>query len=145
MAILTKTRGSQYPLTAVFEFTITDEMVGPTGFTKTFNETSAVLDVINLPQGAIIVGGDMTVLTVSNDSGTATISIGDPNIPAKYLAATNIKALARTALIITGYEIATGDNVRITMANQNGDATAGKVRITVSYIVKNRVNEVQTH
>ena len=145
MAILTKARGSQYPLTAVFEFTITDQMIGPTGFTKTFNETSTILDVINLPQGAIVVGGDMTVLTVSNDSGTATLAIGDPTTPTRYLSATNIKALARTALTITGYEGATGENIRITLANQNGDATTGKVRITVSYIVKNRVNEVQTH
>jgi hypothetical protein len=31
------------------------------------------------------------------------------------------------------------------LANTDGDATAGKVRLNVQYIVKNRANESQTH
>lgn len=143
MAKLKFTRSAQYTLQTEFIFNLTDTMVDTSGNTTAFKATAGVFDVIKLPPNAVVVGGDMTVETVSNESGTATIKIGDSSTDNRYLAATTIKTAARTALTLTGYR-GTGQDIRITLANQNGDATAGKVSVRVAYIVSGRANEVQT-
>jgi hypothetical protein len=142
MAVLKATRGAQYPLMAEFKFTITDTMLDIAGVSKAFSAVAPVMDVIKLPDNAVVVGGDMTVETVSNETGTATIAVGDSDSATRYLAATSIKAAARTALTLTGYR-GTGQNLRITLANQNGNATAGVVSVRVMYIIKDRQNEAQ--
>lgn len=139
------TRDAQYPLVASFEFDITDTMVNASGVEIPFLTDAGVFDAINLPQGSTVIGGAITVVTVSNETGTATLAVGDSATAARYLAATNIKAAVRTALVPTGFRNANGLPIRITLANQNGDATAGTVRIEVQYIIKDRANETQTH
>jgi hypothetical protein len=42
----------------------------------------------------------------------------------------------------TGYR-GVGEDLRITLANTNGDATAGKVSVRATYMVTGRANEVQ--
>lgn len=145
MATLIKNRGLQYPLEALFEFDIAsgDVMVATNGVSQTFKATAGVFDVVALPVNSQVIGGDLTVEVVSNDSSTATLSVGDSGSATRYLGATNIKALARTALVPTGFMNSSGLDIRITLANAAGDATTGKVRLRVSYIVKNRQNETQ--
>lgn len=137
------TRTAQYPLVAEFTFDIAagDAMKDVNGVSKSF-AIGGVFDVINLPGNAVVIGGDLTVETASNDSGTATIAVGDSGSATRYLAATNFKAAARTALNLTGYRGA-GENIRLTIANQNGNATAGKATVRVMYTIQGRANEVQ--
>lgn len=142
MSLLRKTRGAQWPLLAEFKFNITDTMAMTDGVTKAFSVAAPVADVIPLPPNAVVVGGDMTVEAVSDETGTATIAVGDSASATRYLAATNLKAAARTALTLTGFRGA-GEDIRITLANQNGNATAGRVSLRVLYIVENKHNEVQ--
>jgi hypothetical protein len=142
MALLRKTRGAQWPLLAEFTFTITDTMAMTDGVTKAFSVAAPVADVIPLPPNAVVIGGDMTVEAVSDETGTATIAVGDSASATRYLAATNLKAAARTALTLTGFRGA-GEDIRITLANQNGNATAGRVSLRVLYVVQNKHNEVQ--
>jgi hypothetical protein len=143
MTALKKTRSAQYPLTAEFTFNLTDTFVMTDATSKAFTVAAPVADVICLPPNAVVVGGDMTVETIANDSGTATIAVGDSASATRYLGATTIKTAARTALVPTGFRGA-GEDIRITLANQNGDGTAGKVTVRVSYILTGRANEVQT-
>lgn len=145
MATLIKNRGLQYPLEALFEFDIAsgDVMVATNGVSQTFKATAGVFDVVALPVNSQVIDGDLTVEVVSNDSSTATLSVGDSGSATRYLGATNIKALAHTALVPTGFMNSSGLDIRITLANAAGDATTGKVRLRVSYIVKNRQNETQ--
>lgn len=147
MATLIKNRGLQYPLEALFEFDIAsgDVMVATNGVSQTFKATTGVFDVVALPVNSQVIGGDLTVETVSNDSGTATLSVGDSGSATRYLGATSIKSAARTALVPTGFMNSSGLDIRITLANATGDATTGKVRLRVSYIVKNRQNETQVY
>lgn len=144
MSKKTTTRGAEYILSASFEFNIADTMVDVNGVEKSFADTAGVFEAINLPQGSQVVGGDLTVITASDETGTATLAVGDVDSATRYAAATNIKAAARTALTLTGYQNLAGENVRITLANANGNAAAGKVKLTVQYI-SGKVNEVQTH
>lgn len=142
MALLKPNRTAQYALHAEFIFNITDTMVQTDGTTKAFNAVAPVVEPIALPPNAVVVGGDMTVETISDETGTATIAIGDSASATRYLAATTLKTAARTALTLTGYR-GLGENLRITIANQNGNATVGKVSIRVNYIVSGRASEVQ--
>lgn len=142
MALVKPTRSAQWPLTAYFDINVgTDSIVDVNGVTKNFKDTAPVFEPINLPQGAVVVGGQMIVTTVSDDTGTATIAVGDSASANRYLAATTIKSLGATALTVTGYEPA-GLNIRVTLANANGNATAGKVRLVVQFIITGRANEV---
>jgi len=142
MAKLLKNRGLQYALSAEFTLNVTDTMVMTDGVEKLFSVAAPVADIIGLPPNAVVVGGDVTVETVSNDTGTATIAVGDSASASRYLAATSIKTAGRTALVPTGYR-GSGEDIRITLANQNGNATAGTVTVRVQYVVTGRTNEVQ--
>ena len=68
--------------------------------------------------------------------------MGDKNSASRYLGATSIKATGRTPLVPTGYR-GVGEDIRITLANQNGDAGAGVYSIRVHYMVSGRTTEVQ--
>lgn len=142
MALQKPTRSAQWPLVAYFDIDIAnDSIVDIAGVTKNFKDVAPVFEPINLPQGAIIVGGQVTVTVVSNDSTTATIAVGDSASANRYLTATTTKTLGSTALTVTGYEPA-GLNLRVTLANGTGNATTGVVRVTVFFIIKSRANEV---
>lgn len=141
MAVLKATRGAQYPLNARFKFNIADTMLNTSAVSTAFKAASGtVFDVINLPNNAIITGGSIHVTTVSNDSSTATMSVGDSGSATRYLGATSIKSAARTAIVPTGY-LGAGEQIRITLANATGDATTGDVEVEIMFIIQDRMNE----
>lgn len=144
MAKLNKNRGLQYALHAEFTFNLTDTFTMTDGTVRAFGAAGAatIADVVALPPNAVVIGGDLTVETVSNDSSTSTVSVGDSGSATRYLGATNLKSAARTALVPTGFRGA-GEDIRLTFANAGGDATAGTVTLRVTYIVSGRVNETQ--
>lgn len=144
MATLKKTRAGQKPVVAEFTFDIAnaDDMKNTSGVVTAFKAAAGTAyDVIPIPKGSRVIGGEIVVKTVSNDGSTATLSVGDSGSAARYLAATNIKAAARTAFTPTGY-VSTGEDLRITLANATGNATTGKVTVSVQYIKEGREDEV---
>lgn len=141
MALVKATRSNTNLKKAEFIVNIAaDTMATTGGVTQSFKTAAGIYDVINMPPGAIVVGGDITVETVSNDTGTATMAVGDASSATRYLGATSIKTAARTVLVPTGYR-STGENIRITLANANGDATTGKVTVRVTYYQSGRADE----
>ncbi len=145
MAKLIASRGAQYPLVAEFTFNFDDTMVDVNGVLKDFKTVgSTVVDAINLPTGAIVIGGEVVTETAVTGSTAYNVSVGDADNATRYLSATDRLSAGRTALVPTGY-VSNGGNIRITVAPTVADATAGKVTVRVEYIVRNRVNEVQTH
>jgi hypothetical protein len=144
MALLLKNRGLQYPLMAEFTFSVGDTMMATDGAVRTFGGTGAtVFDALNLPNNAVVVGGEVVVEVASNDAGaTATIKVGDSGSATRYLGTTTIKTAGRTPLVPTGYR-GSGEEIRLTLANANGDATAGTVTVRVLYTITGRVMEVQ--
>ena len=145
MAKLIATRGSQWPMVASFEASFGDTMKATDGVEKALFTTGGVFDVIQMPQGAEVIGGELVVDVASDDTGTATVSIGDATLATRYGTTRNLKATARIALDLTGFVNTLGENLRLTIANAEADATAGKFRVNVMYVIKDRVNEVQTH
>lgn len=149
MATIKKTPGAQTVLAADFQFGYTTG--GSDGTSDSILNTSAAVtsvaaaagttfDVINIPAGAQIVGGDLNVITAVATTATATASIGDSGSPTRYLGATNLKAQARTALVPTGY-ISQGEPLRVTIANADGTGTLGKVKVTILFTLTGRVTE----
>lgn len=145
MAKRIATRGSQYPLTAEFTFLFDDTMVDTAGALKDFKTVgSTVVDVINLPTGAIVVGGEVVTETAVGGATAYNISVGDSASTTRYLGVTDRVAAGRTALVPTGY-VGLGEQIRLTVTPTVAPASAGKVTVRVEYIVRNRVNETQTH
>jgi len=145
MTKLIAARGAQYPLVAEFTFKFDDTMVDITGALKDFKTVgSTVVDAINLPPNAIVVGGEVVTETAVTGSTAYNVSVGDSGSATRYLSATDRVAAGRTALVPTGY-VGNGERIRVTVAPTVAAATAGKVTVRVQYIVRNRVNEAQTH
>ena len=128
-------RGGQYPITAENASGADDnfKVVG-----------SHVFDAILLPTNAIVVGGEVVTETAVSGSTAYNVSVGDSGSATRYLGVTDKVAAGRTALVPTGF-VGGGEQVRVTVAPTVADATAGKITVRVSYIIRNRVNDVQTH
>jgi len=142
MATVKKSVTAQTVLEADFTFNIAaDAMLNTAGALTNFKATAGVFDVMTLPPSHQVLGGDFTVTTVSNDSGTATMSVGDDGLATRYLTTANLKALARTALTVTGFQSTISRPIRATIANQNGDATTGVAKLTVQFIIDGRAKE----
>lgn len=95
-------------------------------------------DAIELPPGAIVVGGDITVDTAFN-STTNTITVGDVTTANRYANAVDLKTAARTALTVTGFTTTPTERfVRANLAYTGAAPTAGSVRIRVDFVVKGR-------
>ena len=113
---------------------------------------SAVIDIIGatntstigiIPANSQIVDVILNVTTVANDSGTATVQVGNAGDTDEYLPATNVKALATTRGTIQteGTDIGASDQtVTATFTAANGDGTTGAATVTVLYIQNNNLS-----
>ena len=145
MAKLKASRGAQWPLVAEFTFNFDDTMVDTAGVLKDFKTVgSTVVDAINLPADAIVIGGEVVTETAVTGSTAYNVSVGDSGSATRYLSATDRVSAGRTALVPTGY-VGTGEQIRVTVAPTVAAATAGKVTVRVQYVIRNRVTETQTH
>lgn len=145
MAKIFTTRGAQPIMTAEFVFGPGDTMRDINGVEKTFGAVFAdggTFDAINLPNGAIVLGGSLIVETAGAGPTVYTVTVGTAANATQYLAATDLKASARTPLVGLGLASYDGKNVRITIASTVANATAGKFRLRVDYAIENRITEV---
>lgn len=145
MAALKATRSSQWSQVGSFTFDISlgDTLANTAGTVVAIGAVAGAqaFDAIKLPKGARVTGGQITVVTVGNDSGAQTMSVGDSGSATRYLGATSIKSAARTALVPTGYT-GTGEDIRLTFSNNTGDATTGKVVVDVIYVIDGKADNV---
>lgn len=142
MAKLNAARASQNLQYAEFTFSFDDTIVDIAGVTKDFKTVgSTVADVINLPNGAVVVGGDVVTETAATGSTAYNVSVGDSANAARYLGVTDKTAVGRTALVPTGY-VGVGENIRITVSPTLAASTAGKVTVRVAFTTRGRSTEV---
>ena len=90
---------------------------------------------IDVPQGAIVVGGHINV----SDATTATVDIhiGDGGVTNRYADNIDGAATGKTALTITNYEYTVADTIDI-MIDTAAPAAAGQMELYVEYIVNGR-------
>lgn len=147
MAKLLATRGGQTALIAEFKFSFNDTMSDTSGVTKTFGSVfgdAGTFEVIPLPQGAVITGGELIVETQGVGPTAYTVSVGNSASATAYLTATSVLTADGTRTALTGLGLGSNDgkNVRITIASSVANATAGKVRVRVAYTIDGRVSEM---
>lgn len=96
--------------------------------------------IMQLPAGAIVVGGFVNVTTAFDSTTSDVLDIGDSVDDDEYTATpVNLQALGVTALTITGYKYtAQTDLLAEWTAGSTGTATAGSADVVVQYIVDGR-------
>ena len=146
MAQKLATRGGQYPITSEFTFDVAnDTMKNTSGVDDNFKVVgSHVFDTILLPNNATVVSGEVVTETAVSGSTAYNVSVGDSGSATRYLGVTDKVAAGRTALVPTGF-VGGCEQIRVTVAPTVADATAGKITVRVTYVIRNRMNETQTH
>ncbi len=149
MALKKASRTAQWPLGQEFTYAFNDTAVDAvTGAVKGFGTTIAenlVFDAINMPQGAVVCGGELIVEEQGVGPTAYTAKLGVAGDDACFLAASDLLAAANTRypLLLTK-QLAANDakNLRLTMASTVAAATAGKFRLRVMYTIDGKGNEV---
>lgn len=144
MALKIAARGAQPVMSMDFGFAFNDTMVDVNGLSKTFGSAfgTSVFEAINLPAGAVVVGGEVIVEVAGVGPTAYTLAVGTAGTPEAFLAATDLKAAGRTPLTGLGLQANDGKNVRITVAATVANATAGKARLRIEYVIDGRATEV---
>lgn len=115
--------GRQEKIAAVLTFKLADFVAGEDG-------------EIKLPEGAIVTSAGLAVSTaVAGDVGV-TLAVSGGGIT---LGATSCTAADYTAATVDGSKVAAGgETVAVTMAGNDGTATAGEASVIVEYVVQGR-------
>lgn len=159
------TRTVQWPLIAEFVFNYNDYAADSVSTVKkTFGSTTTladpaslvtgltgavadtlVLDVIPMPIGAVITGGEIIVETAYAGCTAATLKLGVAGGDLDKLtgdSTVDLMTVGRTALTLTSPLLASsGANLRATIAYTVANATAGKARIRVMYTIDGKQSE----
>lgn len=99
---------------------------------------------IQLPAGAVIVGGSAFVTTAFDAGTTATLTVGDADDKDRYTsAALDVSAEGAEALGPTGYAMPVEGDLLVTYASTGSAATEGELRLVIQYIVLGRTEFTQ--
>lgn len=93
---------------------------------------------IQLPQGAVVVGGYLKVTTATSASVTIALNDGTNT----YLTATSAAATGRTAITPTGAALTAQTDVNVVVAGAT-PVTAGEAEVVIEYFVKGRAEWTQ--
>lgn len=110
------------------------------GYADLADDTGVAEGAIQVPEGAIVIGGYVTVSEVFNSTTSDVMDVGDGVDPDRYSATPiSLTALGTTALDLTGYVYTAQDDIDVAWtAGATGTATTGAVEIVVEYIVATR-------
>ena len=107
----------------------------------TLSDDAAVAEAImQVPEGARVVGGHINVTEVFNSTTSDVLDIGDGVDDDRYTATPiDLTSTGATALDVTGYTYTAQDNIDVEWtAGSTGTATTGEATITILYIVSGR-------
>ncbi len=149
MTNLIAARTAQQVMQADFTFNFDDQMVPISGGTAIVGTTrvdfgktniiATVFELINLPAGSVVVGGELVTETAFDTASYAVI-VGDSAVANRYLATADRKGVARVALVPTGYH-GLGENIRVTITNADV-CTTGKMTLRVQYTTDGRATVI---
>lgn len=111
--------------------------------------TTRYYEVLALPVGAQVIGGDVHVEAAYVGPATAAVSLGNSGAGTLYANAVDVKTAARTALTVPvateTTNAAAGSDIRMTLALGAGASTQGRVRVRVMYTIDGRMNEISNN
>lgn len=102
--------------------------------------TTVALDEIEVPQGAVVVGGGVTVTEVFNSTSSDVLDIGDSGTANRYKNDVDLQALGFTALVPTGYVYTAPSKIKGVWVSGGGSPTTGAYTLRVDYIVRGRAD-----
>lgn len=151
MAKLVKTDTSQDVMAQTFVFNYDDTMVNTASAETAFGAQNSAYayDILTLPVGSVIVGGNIIVDTAYTcaGTGTATLALGtssDVNVLSNNTTV-NLETAGITAITpeaAHGGIVADRTNIRATLTISDDAVSTGKVYVNILYVVENRANEV---
>lgn len=147
MALKMAARGVQRLQCSEFIGSFNDTVVDVNGVQKSLGSVfgdMAVFETNKLPVGAVIEGGSLIVETAGAGPAAYTLALGIRSNPTAFLAATDLKTPARTAIGGLGLTANAGDNVIATINSTTANATAGKFRVRIMFTIDNKADEVIT-
>lgn len=127
-----KNSGRQEVIAATADFTFADIVSG------------VYQDAIDVPAGAIVVGGHLAITTLFNSATTDQFSIGDKvgsaaAVNTTYAAlSADVTAVGAVPLVPMGKKYAVPSTIGIVWTGTGAAPTAGVARLTVQYIVDGR-------
>lgn len=145
MSKLTAIRGAQNVLCASFTLNFDDTMVNTAGDEVDFGKvnlggaSTGKFDIIPLPPGAVVVGGQVAVTTAFDTAGYDVI-IGDADDDDRFFATADVKGVGVVALLTPGY-VSTGKPVRLQFSTDDV-CTTGVLTVNVLYKIVGKANEV---
>lgn len=110
------------------------------GYADIDSDTAGAEPVIQVPAGAIVVGGYVNVTEAFDSTTSDALDVGDGDDDDRYSATPiDLQSTGVTALDVTGYKYTTQDTIDVEWtAGATGTATAGAFEIVVQYIVDGR-------
>ena len=130
MAFL-KNADRQYPLAAVVEISYSDLVSG------------VPLPVAEVPNDAVVTGGQFIVTQVFNSATSDTVTVGDADDDDEYKGGINAKSAGTTALVPTGHQYASNTDLVVKWTGVGTAPTQGKALLIVEYVRQWRSNENQ--
>ena len=127
-----KLSGRQEVIAATADFTFADVT------------DATYMPAVDLPAGAIVVGGGLAITTIFNSATTDTFAIGDKDgaaaaVNTTYAATSaDITAAGNIPVVPTGKKYASPSTVGVVWDGTGAAPTAGAGRLTVLYIVDGR-------
>lgn len=111
----------------------------PLAFNTITSAAGAAEAVVQVPEGAIVVGGSIGVTTAFNSATTDVLDLGDGGNDDRYTATqVNLQTVGENKLDLTGYQYTAQDNIDIKWTAAGAAATAGAAMLTILYIVEGR-------
>ena len=120
-----------------------DLLVADVDFTYADFTSGSPAAAIEVPAGAVVVGGFIVIDTAFDSATSDTIIVGDGGDDNRYANAVNGASAALTALTITGYEYTETDNIDIQWTGVGAAPSAGAGRLVVHYYVDGRAAQNQ--
>lgn len=88
-----------------------------------------------LPNGAVVTGGSLRVLTASNAGTSETLSLGTSGAPTGLVNAADSKVAARTAITVPNAPLSGATTYGLTRTAVGTAATQGTYAIELTYLV----------
>lgn len=124
---ITKNSGRQEAIVAYVDINLADLVSG------------VDQNAIALPPNAVVIGGDIVTTEAFDSTSTDVVDVGDSASENRYLNDGSVHALARVALVPTGYvTLPTTRNITVRWVSGGGTPTVGKFRLMVEYYVLER-------
>jgi len=108
-------------------------------------DSGVAIAAIDMPVGAIVVGGYLKPDVVMDAGATDTLSLGDAVSATRYLNGADVHALTKVDLALTGYQhTAASNTLKLTWTGGTpANLSAGSGRIIINYIVAGRSESTQ--